>query len=130
LEAQLQFMAGNTSAYFFYAPEFFATHPNTHVTKEWKPDTEVVDSFRSFLTAKGVQFTAEEFEHDRPWIADRLREELLVTAFSKDVSEQIRLRNDPEVLKAMDSLGSSKALLDRARETLASKKPGTTSEAH
>ena len=129
LEAQSQLMAGNTSAFFFYAPEFFATHPNTHVTKEWKPDSEVVDSFRSFITKQGLQFTAEEFDRDRPWIADRLREELLVTAFSKDVSEQIARRNDPEVLKAVDSLGSSKALLDRARETLASKKATAASEA-
>jgi hypothetical protein len=129
LEAQLELMAGNTSFFFFYAPEFFATHRNTHITKEWKPDNEAVDSFRSFLTKQGVQFTAEEFERDRPWIAEQLREELLVTAFSKDVSEQIKQREDPEVLKAVDSLGSSKALLDRARETLASKKSAATSEA-
>src|ERR1035438_8413200 len=118
----MQLMAGNTSAFFFYAPEFFATHPNTHVTKEWKPDNEVVDSFRSLIIKQGLQFTADEVNRDLPRIADRLRKELLVTALSKDVSEQNARRNDPEVLKAVDSLGSSKALLDRARETLASKK--------
>jgi carboxyl-terminal processing protease len=126
-EAQLQLMAGNTSAFFFYAPHFFATHPDTHITKEWKPDNDVIDSFRSFVTKQGIPFTAEEFDHDRAWIADRLREELLITAFSKDVSDQIALREDPEVLKGIDALGSSKALLDRA--TLASKKSAATSEA-
>jgi carboxyl-terminal processing protease len=127
LEAQLA--GGNVSAFFQYAPEFFAAHPSTHVTKEWKPDNEALDSFRAFVSKHGVQFTTEEFDRDRTWIADRLREELLITAFSKDVSEQITLRGDPEVLKAVDSLGSSKALLDRAREILASKKSAATSEA-
>src|SRR6202030_2399405 len=49
LEAQLQLLAGNTSAFFFYAPKFFATHHNVKVTKEWKPDAEIVDSFRAFV---------------------------------------------------------------------------------
>jgi hypothetical protein len=123
-------MAGNTSAYFFYAPHFFAAHPNTHLTKDWRPDAEVLDSFRDFVIKQGVVFAPEDFERDRAWISDRLREELLITAFNKDVSDQVALRNDPEVLRGMESLSSSKALLDRAHETLASKKSAATSEAH
>jgi len=123
-------MAGNTSAYFFYAPQFFAAHPNAHLTKEWKPDAEVLESFRAFVTKQGMVFPAEDFERDRGWISDRLREELLITAFNKDVSDQVALRNDPEVLRGVESLSSSKALLDRAHETLASKKSAATSEAH
>ena len=128
LESQLE--NGNVPnwMFFLYAPEFFATHPG-HITKDWKADKEVVESFRTFIAKQGVQFTAEEFEHDRPWIEDRLREELFITAFSKDESQETALRNDPEVLKAIDSLGSSKALLDRAREVLAAKKSAASSEA-
>jgi carboxyl-terminal processing protease len=127
LEAQLA--GGGVSTFFFYAPQFFATHPGLHLTKEWKPDNETVDSYRAFVTKQGIQFSAEDFDRDRPWIEDRIREELFITAFSKDVSEQVMLRADPEVHKAMDSLGSSKALLDRAHETLASKKSAALSEA-
>jgi carboxyl-terminal processing protease len=127
LEGEL--VGGNVTQFFLYAPEFFATHPKVHITKEWKPDEDAINSFRAFATKQGAQFTPEEFDHDRPWIADRLREELLITAFSKDVSDEIAVRDDPEVLKAIDALGSSKALLDRARETLAAKKSAATSEA-
>ena len=45
------------------------------------------------------------------------------------VSGAERFRNDPEVLKAMDSLSSSKALLDKAHQVLASKKTASASEA-
>jgi hypothetical protein len=127
LEGEL--VGGNISTFFLYVPEFFATHPNAKLSREWKPDAEVMDSFRAFATKQGVQFTAEEFDHDRSWIEDRLREEVFITAFSKDVSDQVALRGDPEVLKGVDALASSKALLDRAREVVASKKVAATSEA-
>jgi carboxyl-terminal processing protease len=129
LEEQLAPPGGNVTAFFFFAPQFFATH-STHLTKDWKPDSETVESFRAFIAKQGAQFTPQEFERDRPWIEDRLREELFITAFSYDFSQQVKFRNDPEILKAVDSLGSSKALLDKARETLASKKSAATAEAH
>ncbi len=128
LELQLENGGVPNWMFFLYSPEFFATHPGK-IAKDWKPDTEVVESFRTFIAKQGVQFTAEEFAHDRPWIEDRLREEIFITAFSKDASEVTALRNDPEVVKAVDSLGSSKALLDRAHEILASKKSAVASEA-
>ena len=128
LEGEL--IGGNAPEFFFYAPEFFATHPGVHLTKEWKPDTETVDSFRAFVAKRGIQFTNEEFDRDRAWISDRLREELLITSFSKDVSEEVADRNDPEVLKAIDALSSSKALLDKAHEVIAAKKSTLASEAH
>jgi len=55
-----------------------------------------------------------------------LREELYITAFSKEDSETMALQNDPEIQKAIEALPSSKALLDKAHEVIAhqgSKKP-------
>ena len=104
--------------FFFYAPEFFATH-DEHLIKDWKPTDQVMEDFRFFATRRGLHFTPEEYEHDRPWIEDRLREELFVTAFSREESDRLGFQNDPEVRKAMDSLPSSKALLDKAHEIIA-----------
>ena len=44
---------GNTSAFFFYAPAVFRHPPQRKVTKEWKPDAEVLDSFRAFRRQAG-----------------------------------------------------------------------------
>ena len=104
--------------FFYFAPHFFATHDG-HLAKEWKPDAAVMDSFRAFLSQRGVAFTPAEFERDQPWIQDRLREELFITAFSKEESDRMILENDPEIHKAVDSLPSSKALLDKAHEIIA-----------
>ncbi len=114
LEAQL--LGGLT--FFFYAPEFFATH-DEHLSKDWKPNDQVMEDFRFFMTRRHIEFTPAEYEQDRAWIEDRLREQLFITAFSREESDRLTFQNDPEVKKALDSLPASKALLDKAREIVA-----------
>ncbi|MBV9769394.1 MAG: S41 family peptidase [Bryobacterales bacterium] len=117
LEAQLT----ESLVYFFYAPRFFADH-TAPLTKEWVPDDAVLENFRDFAIKRGLIFTAAEFDQDRTWIRDRLREELFITAFSKEDSDRLVFRNDPEVLKGLAALPASKAMLDHARETTGAKK--------
>ena len=76
-------------------------------------------SFRAFATARGIEFSPAEFERDRSWIRDRVREELFITAFSKEESDRVAYQNEPEVVKAVESLPSSKALIEKARQIIA-----------
>jgi len=111
LEAQL---TGNM-VFFFYSPEFFATHA-APLAKDWQADDEVLASFRDFATKRGVVFTPSDFQRDSGWIRDRLREELFITAFNKEESDRLVFQNDPEVARGIGSLPASKAMLDRAHE--------------
>ena len=115
-------------AFFFFAPEYFSNHPTT-LAKDWVPGPEVIDSFQAFLVKRDVVFTPEEFEHERNWVRDHLRYELLVTAISKEESDRVVLENDPEVLKAVDSLPAAKSLVQKAQilAKQAKKAPETTS---
>ncbi len=115
---QLQRQLLGRSIFFFYGPEYFAKHP-VKMEKSWTPDNAVLDDFKNYATAHKTDFTAEEWNKDRAWIADRLREELFVTAFSKEQSDKLVLENDPEIRKGVEALPSAKALLDKTRETLA-----------
>jgi hypothetical protein len=117
LEAQLT----DELVFFFYAPQFFSAH-TAPLTKEWVPDDTAIEDFRTFATKRGVVFTSNEFDHERPWIRDRLREELFITAFSKEDSDRLTFQNDPEVLKGLGSLPASKTMLDRAHEIVGAKK--------
>jgi carboxyl-terminal processing protease len=114
LEAQL--LGGLT--FFFYSPEFFATH-DERLSKDWKPDDQVMEDFRFFMTRRHIDFTPAEFDQDRAWIQDRLREQLFITAFSREESDRLTFQNDPEVNRALDSLTASKVLLDKAHEIVA-----------
>jgi carboxyl-terminal processing protease len=114
--------------FFFYAPQFFAAHP-APLTKEWTPDDQALEEFRTFAAKRGVVFTSADFEHDQSWIRERLREELFVTAFSKEDADRLAFQNDPEVLKGLGSLPASKTMLDRAREIVGSKKVASADRA-
>jgi carboxyl-terminal processing protease len=104
--------------FFFYAPEYFATH-DVHLAKDWQPDDTVLEDFKAFMVKRHVDFTAADFERERSWIRDRLREELFITAFSKEDSDRLAFLNDPEVHKAVESLPASKALLEKAHDVVA-----------
>ncbi|HEX5228867.1 MAG TPA: S41 family peptidase [Bryobacteraceae bacterium] len=117
LEAQLT----DELVFFFYAPQYFAAHPAT-LAKDWVPDDAILGEFQAFAAKRGVVFLPSDFDRDKTWIRDRLREELFITAFSKEDSDRLALQNDPEVLKGVSSLPSSKAMLDRAHELVGAKK--------
>ena len=90
------------------------------------PAPAVMDDFRAYAADHKVKFTPEEWESDHSWIAERLRDQLFITAFSKEESDQVVLENDPEVKKAVESLPSSKALLDKAHDVIAKQSVTTT----
>jgi hypothetical protein len=81
----------------------------------------VMADIRAFSVKRGVVFTSAEFEQNQGWIRDRLREELFITAFSKEDSDRLAFQNDPEVLKGLSSLPASKTMLDRAHEIVGKK---------
>ena len=107
--------------FFFYAPQFFNTH-TTALTKDWMPDAQTLDELRAFAGKRGLVFPRADFDRDQTWIRERLREELFITAFSKEDSDRVAFQNDPEVARGNGSLPSSKAMLNRAHEIVSSKK--------
>jgi len=107
--------------FFFYAPQFFS-HRTTPLPKDWTADSQTLEDFREFAVKRGVPFLKADFFRDQSWIRERLREELFITAFSKEDSDRLAFQNDPEVAKGYGSLPASKAMLDRAHEIVSSKK--------
>lgn len=109
---------------FFYFVPRYLTRPDLNpalnkseghkLPRDWHPDAQVMNDFRTFAVDRGAHFTDAEFKRDQTWIQNRLREEVFITAFSKEEAERVALDVDPEVLKALDSLSSSKALLQQA----------------
>src|SRR5579884_1639350 len=105
---------------FFFAVDYFGSHP-AKLAPNWKPDDTMMNNLRAFMDNRGIQATDSEFAADREFLRERLREELFVTAFSKERSDQVALENDPELQKAMASMAQSRALLARKPQTVASK---------
>jgi carboxyl-terminal processing protease len=103
---------------FFFSAEYFGTHP-AELDRHWKPDGALLDEFRAYAAGRGFKATDEQFRADRDWIREHLREEMFVTAFSKEEAERVALENDPELGRAVSSIPASRALLDHARQVMA-----------
>jgi hypothetical protein len=110
----------NSLSFFFFAADYFGKN-TLPLAKDWTPDTALVDSFRAFAAKRGVKIEDADFQHDREWIASRLKEEFFITAFSKDDADRLALDNDQEIRKGVDSLPQSKALIDKAKEVVANR---------
>ena len=112
-------LAGNLVP-FFFAAEYFGAHP-AKLDLSWKPDDAMLNDFRAFAAKRGSAATDDEFKADKEWIREHLREEMFVTAFSKEESVRVGLENDPELARAIAAIPASRALLDHARQTMARK---------
>ena len=49
---------------------------------------------------------------------------MYITAFSQDESQRVAIEQDPEVLKAIDSMPKAKALVDNAKKLLVQRMTG------
>jgi carboxyl-terminal processing protease len=122
-ESQLDSYASTVTANlgtFFYAVNYFSSHPSK-LDAKWRPDDAMMTDFRKYLEGRGITATDAEFTGDRDLLRERLREEMFVTAFSKERAEQVELENDPELQRAFGSMVQSRALLARKPLTVASK---------
>ncbi len=109
LEAQLM----RDMTYFYFVAQYFGPR-EAKLDRTWQPGEALYNSFLDFARKRGVQFDAAEAASDAPFIRERLREEMWVTAFSKEDADQLTLENDPEVTQALISLPASQALLAHA----------------
>ena len=55
---------------------------------------------------------------NRQWVKEQLKAEMYLTGFSNEASDRVKIEQDPEVLKAAESMPKAKALLDSAKKQL------------
>ena len=65
-----------------------------------------------------VEFTEAEFTENHDWIKRELKREMYITGFSFEESQRVAIEQDPEVMKAIDSMPKAQALLTNARKLL------------
>jgi len=104
-------------ALFYFSAKYFGGK-DSKLPKGWEPDDAVVKDFHDYLGKNNVQFTEAEFNENRTWVKQQLKQELYITAFSQDESERVRIEQDPEILKAIDSMPKAKSLVDAAKKLL------------
>ena len=96
---------------------FLGTRPN--VTKDFVVDESVMNEFRRALDKENVPYTEADIDANRDWIARQIKKEVFLSTFGLQEGYQVQLENDPQVLKAIESIPQAKALYENVRRTTA-----------
>jgi hypothetical protein len=64
---------------------------------------------------QSVQFTEADWTRDHSWLRDQLQQQMYVTAFSYEDSQDVAVEEDPEVQKAIAAMPQAQDLLTRSQ---------------
>jgi carboxyl-terminal processing protease len=93
---------GSSVIYHFASKYFGPNKPALPVN--WTPDNDVMARFKDYLQSNNFPITDAEYQRDKNWLREQLRDEFYLRAFDKKTSERAQIVDDPEVSKAAESL--------------------------
>jgi len=70
------------------------------VPKSFEPDSQVLDSFKDFLSRRGVRVPAEYWDGDQSYLKMRIKTELFSLVYGLTFGDEMETRADPQVQKA------------------------------
>ena len=106
--------------YRFASSYFGAAKPS--LPAGWSPDNDLMARFKTFLEKRDFTFTDAEFNHDKKWLTEQIRDEFYLRAFDKKTSDRAQFADDPEVQKAVDNLPKAATMLSEAQKVMAARR--------
>lgn len=84
----------------------FATEylQKTKIREDFRVPAALLDELKVYAAERRIQPGVGEWLQDREWIASRLQQELLSLAFGVAKGDEVELRRDPAVQRALESL--------------------------
>lgn len=101
-QTRLQAFLDATGALTAFATEFLSKKPL--ITPHFEVDGKLLDALQVFLSERNVQPGASEWSSDREWIRRRLHQEIFNQALGVEQGDEVELRQDPVVTRAMELL--------------------------
>jgi carboxyl-terminal processing protease len=112
----------SSSIYRFASTYFGAAKPQ--LPEGWSPDNDLLARFKDYLHSRPIPFpfTDAEWNRDRQWVTEQLRDEFYLRAFDKKTSDRAQFVDDPEVRKAVENLPKAEAMLTEAQKVMAARR--------
>ncbi len=114
---KFQIEVERNQGFFNFSAKYFGPK-DAKLPKGWEQNEALVNDFHTFLLDEKIQFTEAEFTENHQWIKNRLKREMYITAFSIDESDHVRIEQDPEVTKAIESMPKAQELLDKSKKMI------------
>ncbi len=106
------------------SPAFIsAKKPN--VTKDFVVDDAVIADFKTYLAGQHIRVTDQQIEQNLPWLKWEIKREVFTTLFGLNEGYKVELDNDPQLVKAEESIPQAKALYANARKIVAERQSST-----
>jgi len=105
-------------AFFNFSSKWFGPKKDARLPAGWEPNEGVVNEFHQFLLDNKIQFTEADFAENHKWVKDYLKRQFYMTGFNVDASDRVRIEQDPEVTKAVESMPKAQELLDRSKKMI------------
>jgi carboxyl-terminal processing protease len=110
-----------SSLIYRFANSYFGPAKPT-LPQGWAPDNDLLMRFKDFLQSRDFTFTAAEFDHDKKWLTEQIRDEFYLRAFDKKTSDRAQFVDDPEVQKAVENLPKAETMMSEAQKVMAARR--------
>jgi carboxyl-terminal processing protease len=96
---------------------FLGSKPD--VTNSFVVDDAVLASFRKYLDRLNIKYTEADIAQNADWLKRTIKQEVFTSVFGLTEGYEVGLQDDPQVLKAIDSVPQARALYDNVRKVIA-----------
>ena len=93
----------STASYTAFATDWLGRH-RSEVTPELEITPAILDEFQSFLSQRNVRPSVSEWTAEQDRIRSRLKQEIFNQGVSVEAGDEVELRRDPVVRRALDAL--------------------------
>lgn len=106
-----------------FARYYLGQRPN--VTKDFVVDDSVINEFKKYVADQHIHVTDQQIEQNLPWLKWEIKREVFTTLFGLNDGYKVELDNDPQLVKAEESIPQAKALYANARKIVAERQSNT-----
>jgi len=96
---------------------YLGTKPQ--ITKDFEVNDAVLATFRGYLDKQNMHYKDADLAANLDWIKQEIKKEVFTSEFGLPSGDEVDLENDPQVLKAIDTLPQARSLYENARRVLA-----------
>ena len=100
-----------------FTTSFLGTKPE--ITRDFIVTDAVMVQFRHHLDKENIKFTEADITDNLDWIKLQIKMEIFISVFGLPSGYKVELQDDPQVLKAIESLPQARALYENVRKIVA-----------
>jgi len=101
---------------------YLGTKPE--VTHSFTVNDAVLKAFRKYLDQEKIHYTDQDISDNLSWIKLKIKEEVFTSVFGMQDGFKVKLEDDPQLQKAIESIPQARALYENVRRIIAQRSAG------